>query len=227
MKTDDAGSIVMTTQNEKYHCPLCSDSGGKLFFEDKIRIYIRCSDCKLVFVPKRCWLSAEEEKAVYDLHENNADDTGYRQFLSRLSVPLLKRIGHQKMGLDFGCGPGPTLSMMLEEQGQQMRLFDHFYNNDPSVLAIFYDFICSTEVVEHLCYPNKEFTTLFSILKPGGWMGIMTKLVRDQQAFSKWHYIQDRTHICFYSRETFEYLADRFSADVEFIKDDVIIFHKR
>lgn len=217
-------------------CPLCGDeSVGNIgpFFEDRYRVYLRCSNCQLVFVPECDWVTAEEEKAIYDLHENNAEDDGYRTFLSRLSNPLLERLNqnptgqHKQQGLDFGCGPGPTLSVMFEEQGKDMALYDHFYYNESSVLDSTYDFICATEVVEHLCRPNKEFTTLFSLLKQGGWMGIMTKLVRDQQAFSKWHYIQDRTHICFYSRETFNYIAERFNADVEFVMNDVILLRKR
>jgi 16S rRNA G1207 methylase RsmC len=37
--------------------------------------------------------------------------------------------------LDFGCGPGPTLSILLAEQGQQVDLYDPFYHDDPSVFA--------------------------------------------------------------------------------------------
>lgn len=55
----------------------------------------------------------------------------------------------------------------------------------------------------------------------------MTKMVIDRQAFRQWHYIRDMTHICFYSRGTFEYLAKRFHAQLEFVAKDVILFHKK
>jgi hypothetical protein len=55
----------------------------------------------------------------------------------------------------------------------------------------------------------------------------MTKLVSDKAAFTRWHYIRDLTHICFYSRATFRYLARRFDADLFFSGDDVMFLHKR
>lgn len=208
------------------HCPLCGCEDLELYFEDKNRIYLCCFYCTLVFVPKPYWLSAEDEKAIYDLHENDARDPGYRQFLSRLSTPLLERLGSKKKGLDFGCGPGPTLSVMLEEAGHRVELFDPIYYNDPKVLNKEYDFICATEVVEHLRDPDKEFTSLFRMLKRGRWLGIMTKLVIDRDAFSHWHYIRDLTHVCFYSRSTFEYLAKRFGAELDFVANDVVLLKK-
>jgi len=208
-------------------CPLCRRKDLAPFFEDQKRIYLSCLNCELVFVPKTYWLSPEEEQAVYDLHLNDVQDPGYRRFLSRLSAPLLKNLSRNQKGLDFGCGPGPALAAMMEEAGHEMALFDPFYYNTPEVLLNPYDFITTTEVVEHLRDPHGVFDTLFSILKPGGWLGIMTKQVIDLDAFSRWHYIRDMTHICFYSRPTFEYLARRFNAALDFAGNDVILLNKK
>ena len=209
------------------HCPLCSSEYPDSFHEDKYRIYLRCSNCKLVFVPERYWLSAEEERATYDLHVNDSEDQGYRQFLSRLSAPLLEKLNSNQKGLDFGCGPGPTLSVMLEEQGHQVDLYDPFYYNDPAVFSREYNFICATEVVEHMRDPNKDFVAMFKMVKPGGWMGIMTRLVDDKEAFTQSRYIRDMSHICFYSRSAFEYLAQRFNAELNFVEDNVILLNRK
>lgn len=217
----------MSTKNDEPHCPLCHCEDVNSFFEDRRRAYLRCDHCKLVFVPGRYWLSAEDERATYDLHENNPHDEGYRRFLSRLTEPLLERLEPNQKGLDFGCGPGPALSVILEEQGQQMDLYDPLYYNDPSVLSKAYDFITATEVVEHMHDPDSEFTLLFDMLRPGGTLGLMTKLVIDLNAFKKWHYIHDMTHVCFYSRSTFEYLALRFNADLRLMANDVILLNKK
>ena len=72
----------MKTHSEETPCPLCNREKVDLFFEDKNRTYLSCIYCKLVFVPKCFWLNAEDEKATYDLHENNSQDQGYRKFLS-------------------------------------------------------------------------------------------------------------------------------------------------
>lgn len=180
----------------------------------------------LVFVQKQFWLGSSAEKAIYDLHENNAQDLGYRKFLSRLSIPLLNKLSLNQKGLDFGCGPGPALSFMLEEEGQNVDNYDPIYFNNQTLLDNQYDFICATEVVEHLKYPSFEFDRLFSMLKPGGWLGIMTKLVISKEAFSHWHYIQDMTHISFFSQDTFKYLATRFNAGISFIGKDVVLLQK-
>ena len=60
----------------------------------------------------------------------------------------MERLEAQSYGLDFGCGPGPTLSLMLEGQGHQLALFDIYYADNPLLLQGSYDFITGTEVVE-------------------------------------------------------------------------------
>ncbi len=217
----------MITKDEMPHCPLCSSEDIVLFYEDKIRCYFRCMYCMLVFVPKRYLLSAEDEKATYDLHENDVKDQGYRHFLSRLSMPMIEKLGPKQKGLDFGCGPGPALANIFLKHGHEMDLFDPFYHNDTSVFQKEYDFICATEVVEHLRNPNKEYMRLFKMLKSGGWLGVITKLVIDENAFRNWHYIRDMTHICFFCRSTFEYIAQRFDAELSFVADDVILLKKK
>lgn len=187
---------------------------------------MQCPNCSLVFVPKSFHLTSEDEKAVYDLHKNDVFDEGYRRFLSRITRPLSEQLTQGARGLDFGCGPGPALSKMMEENGFDMSLYDPYYDNNQEMLNQRWDFITATEVVEHLSSPGKEFRRLFTILKDCGTLGIMTKLVIDREAFARWHYIHDQTHICFYSRETFKYLAAEFNTELEFIGNDVILMRK-
>lgn len=207
-------------------CPLCEDEYSAHYYKDKKRDYFQCSRCKLVFVPAIQRLDNESEKAIYDKHENDPSDEGYRRFLSRFSQPLIEKISPESTGLDFGCGPGPVLSMMLQEAGHNMTLYDTYYYPNKQVLECSYDFITATEVIEHLYYPNKVWQQWLNLVKPGGWIGVMTKLVRDVEAFSTWHYKNDLTHVCFYSRETFHYLAERDKLQLEFVGNDVILLRK-
>lgn len=206
-------------------CPLCGTDKTEDYCEDRKRPYLHCSICDLVFVPPEYHLSSELEKSEYDLHDNNPGDSGYRKFLSRLADPLLEKLKPGQKGLDFGCGSGPTLSVMMEEAGHRVDLYDLYYFKDKSVFTKKYDFITSSEVVEHLSDPQQVFYQIFKMLKPGGMLGIMTKLVKDRDAFSQWHYTQDPTHISFFSRGTFKFLAGKYSAEVEFIGNDVIILY--
>jgi methyltransferase family protein len=206
-------------------CPLCKSLGNEEFFRDKKRIYLRCSVCNLIYVPREFYLSNEAEKAEYDLHQNNPDDSGYRRFLTRMFDPINERLQAGSHGLDFGSGPGPTLSVMFEEAGHTMALYDKFYASDSTVLNKEYDFITATEVVEHLHKPKIELDRLWGCLKPGGVLGIMTKLALGLEEFTTWHYKNDMTHVCFFSKATFEWLAEEWQAEVRFVHKDVILFH--
>ncbi|BBI49363.1 hypothetical protein HORIV_17840 [Vreelandella olivaria] len=89
---------------------------------------------------------------------------------------------------------------MFAEQGHPMAIYDLFYAPDASVLTQIYDFITATEVVEHLAQPGKVLTQLAAQIAPGGYLGLMTKRVTSPQAFARWHYISDPTHISFLVR---------------------------
>jgi SAM-dependent methyltransferase len=207
------------------NCPLCQKGEGKLFFENG-RSYFRCSQCALVFVPPHQFLSLEAEKAVYDLHENSPDDPGYRLFLGRLFEPVSRLLTPNSSGLDFGSGPGPTLSVMFADAGHTMHLYDPFYAPDTRWLHRQYDFITASEVVEHLRQPREALDRLWSCLKPNGVLGIMTKRVIDRDAFSRWHYKNDPTHICFFSTETFVWLANYWGAELTVVGQDVVVLKK-
>jgi 2-polyprenyl-3-methyl-5-hydroxy-6-metoxy-1,4-benzoquinol methylase len=104
-----------------------------------------------------------------------------------------------------------------------VALYDSFYLPDADVLEDSYDFICATEVVEHLHRPGAELARLWALLKPGGWLGLMTKLVRDRPAFAGWHYKNDPTHVCFFSEHTWHWWAQRQGTPLQIAGADVIL----
>ncbi|MBV10683.1 class I SAM-dependent methyltransferase [Rubinisphaera sp.] len=208
------------------YCPLCN-SISEFYHRDISRLYFQCLTCSLVFVDRENLPTPETEKRHYDLHENRPEDAGYRKFLSRLFTPMNEQLNPSSRGLDFGCGPGPTLSLMFAEAGHSMEIYDPFYAPDQSVLNRRYDFITVSEAVEHFHEPQRELSLLWSLLKPQGWLGIMTKRVRDLDSFRNWHYKQDPTHVCFYSLKTFRWLADAWKAELIITGDDVILIGKR
>ena len=209
------------------NCPLCTAEEVVEYHRDQRRAYLQCSVCQLVFVPEGFHLSNDQEKAEYDLHENDPQDLGYRSFLNRLAKPLLATLQPGSQGLDFGSGPGPCLSLMLEEQGHTVALYDLYYANHPELFESQYDFITATEVVEHLAKPLFELDRLWGMLKPGGQLAIMTKLVASPEKFANWHYKSDPTHISFFSVTTFDYLGQLWGSAPQFIGADVIIFQRQ
>ncbi len=208
------------------NCPLCGSNHIESYFSNKDSKYLICSECELVFSPDEFHLNETEEKSRYDLHRNNPKDERYRKFLSKIFNPVLRCLSPGDVGLDFGSGPGPTLSLMFSEQGYKVDLFDKFYANNESIFNNKYNFITSSEVVEHLGNPGVELNRLFNMLDNGGVLAIMTQMLSSDINFSSWHYKDDPTHVCFFSKNTMKYLAKSWQVDVSFYGDDVALFFK-
>jgi len=227
-----AGYVNLSGLMTKQQCPLCFSETAKPFFADGKREFFQCLECDLVFVPPEFYLSAEEEKARYDFHSHSLEDSGYRNFLNRLFQPLEKKLAPGARGLDFGCGPGPVLSLMFEEAGYTCDVYDPYYANDPTVFDRQYDFLACSETMEHMFRPGEEFERFVSLVKPGGWIGIMTQLHDEAPVpFDRWHYKDDDTHVCFFSKKSFQTLetcaatgGKTYGLRVEFHSDSVILF---
>jgi len=207
-------------------CPLCLESTITHYHQDKLRDYWQCLHCHLVFVKSQDRLNTDDEKAIYDKHENSFDDLGYQNFLNKLLIPLTNKLKSKASGLDFGSGPGPAILTMMANKGFRMVNYDPYYANNPEVLKQQYDFITCTEVIEHLYHPHQELTLLCQMLKDNGLLGIMTKRLINFEKFRSWHYKNDPTHVCFYSDLTFEYIAEKWGYKLEIINSDSVILHK-
>ncbi len=166
----------------------------------------------MVFVPREYFVTPEQEKARYDLHRNEPTDIGYVNFLSRLMGPIRERLKPGSRGLDFGSGPGPVLREMFKKAGYPMEIYDPFYAPDKSVLDRQYDFVTATEVFEHLREPTETLKRIWATVRPGGWLGVMTQPLPPKEAFSRWSYKSDPTHILFFSPRVFKWLAFRWNA---------------
>ena len=205
-------------------CALCSSDDTRLFHESENREYHHCQVCDVVFVPSSFFVSTVDEKAKYDNHKNTPEDKGYCTFLDKLLIPLQKHLKEGDEGLDFGSGPGPTVSIMMNARGYKMDIYDIFYHDKPAVFEKQYDFITSTEVIEHLHNPLQEIEKLWGCLKEGSVLGLMTAFrVED---FSTWYYKRDLTHIIFFTPRTFEWLAKKLGARVTIPESGVVILKK-
>ncbi|TQV74909.1 class I SAM-dependent methyltransferase [Aliikangiella marina] len=213
-------------QFDSNSCPLCLNDDHDFYHEDRKRVYLQCKCCHLVFVPQCFHLDAQAEKAEYDRHQNDPQDAGYQKFLSRTTEPLFNQLPQGATGLDFGCGPGPAISVMAERHGFKVCNYDIYYYPDVRQLEKRFDFVTMTEVIEHLAEPFKILNLIDKILNSGGILAIMTKRVIDKNAFSRWHYKNDPTHIAFYSVPTFEWIGGRRGWKLQVIDNDVVFFLK-
>lgn len=207
-------------------CPVCESGHLMPFRVVAGKAYLRCPECSATVMEAGCRLSTDEERAIYELHDNLPGDAGYRRFLAKVSEPLIKKLASDAQGLDFGCGPGPVLAAMLGDAGYKVALYDPFFHPDRSALNQRYDFITCTEVVEHLHRPAEVFRQLDALLKPGGWLAIMTCFQTDDDRFDHWHYRRDPTHVVFYREQTFAWLAGHYGWRLEIPRKDVALLQK-
>lgn len=208
-------------------CPLCREHQTFWLVQVEQRDYYRCPTCQLRFLDPDAHPGPEAERAVYDLHQNDPADPGYRRFLAQLAEPLLKKLPPDSRGLDFGCGPGPALAAMMIEAGHRVALYDPLYVPDAGVLEGHYDFVTCTEVAEHFHDPAREFERLDALLRPGGWLGIMTRFQTEDDRFADWHYRRDPTHVVFYRTETMEWLGQRYGWEIETWPPGIVVARKR
>lgn len=216
-------------------CPLCGQAEVPFWLHETrrgqpARDYHRCPDCALIFVPPRFHLDRAAEKAEYDRHCNDPADQGYRRFLARLVEALCPHLPAGARGLDYGCGPGPVLSQLFAAAGFACADYDPLYRDDPALLGLRYDFIASTEVFEHFAAPAAEIQRLLSLLKPGGWLAVMTRRSDGlavqggmETAFARWHYSRDPTHIAFYADRSFAWIAERWGLALQLAGQDIAL----
>ena len=119
-----------------------------------------------------------------------------------------------------------THSTGVTERGFPTQDYDPFFAPDRGLLDGHYDFVTCSETVEHFHDPAAEFERLHRLVRPGGWIGVMTQRV-DERLSPSWGYLRDPTHVCFYSIATMRWIASRFGWTVEVPTSDVVLFRSR
>ena len=207
-------------------CNICRSNAVSSFETLDRKKYWSCNVCGGKYLDKSYFIDTAEEELRYLEHNNDIQDKEYRAFLSKLSDPLKEKLSLGAHGLDFGCGSGPALADILTQEGFKVSLYDPFFYPNKNVLSKQYDFITCTETAEHFHDPFKEFNTLNDLLKPRGWLGVMTSFLTSDEMFESWHYRRDPTHVTFYCENTFEVIASQRSWKCEIKSKDVVLLQK-
>ena len=207
-------------------CIVCGHHSTKRIQTLDSRIYWHCQACSASFLDPSFYIAPDNEKERYLEHNNHIHDEAYRTFLTRLANPLKEKLSLGDTGLDFGCGHGPALADMLTCDGFEVDLYDPFFFPDQKIFSKKYNFITCTETAEHFHCPHKEFSTFDDLLKPGGWLGIMTSFLPLDQNFEGWYYRRDPTHVTFYSEKTFSVIAEQRNWQYEIPSKDIVLLRK-
>ena len=200
-------------------CQLCNKK-TQSFIDRKTNIkYYQCADCEYIYKSPEYHQDLSTQKERYNLHENDENDAGYQAYFKRFLAFILPLVAQPETALDFGCGRSSLLALLLEKEGISCDYFDPIYHPNTLDENKKYELIVSTEVFEHLHQPREVFESLLGRLEKGGFLALQTQFhPNDSEAFKKWYYHQDPTHIVFFTAQTFKVLCKEYG--VGFIKDN-------
>lgn len=189
--------------------------------------YWVCGQCDYIFRDFSERLAPPAEKVRYEMHEN-IESPGYRRFLLpvvEVTLKYLDTISHP-VGLDYGSGPTPFLSRLFAEKHIELICYDPFFAPDEKVFERTYDFVTSTEVFEHMYEPRRDLNRIVSILKPGGLLVVMTSIPPAEEIFKTWSYRRDETHVGFFSRRSFAYIAREWNFEILDSHENIWVMRK-
>ena len=196
-------------KNKQRSCPLCFSPSNGFSCTDKT--YYHCPECDLIFLDPLFRPHREKEKERYESHNNTLDNKGYVEMFEKfIEKAVLPFTSHPCQALDFGCGPGPVLKVLLERKGITTEIYDPFFAPREFSLGNKYDLITCTEVLEHAFDPLKTWNFFLNHLKTGGHLSLMTLFHPSPAGFQDWWYKNDPTHVTFYSLETFYWIENNF-----------------
>ena len=210
-------------------CKICNSSTASMADSKTLKIYHKCFVCSYTFLDERFYIDQEREKKHYDKHHNSFESLGYvKMFEDLIEEFVTPQKQYIKTALDFGCGEGEVLPILLEKNKITCDRYDLFYFPQKVYEGKKYDLIVSTEVFEHLQNPLDVFSKLLLHVEKNGYLLLMSAFhPNDDEEFLKWWYIRDITHIGFFNLTTFEKIAD--DLNLKIIKHNfknIILFQK-
>jgi len=194
-------------------CTICNNTTTPI--DSGKKRYYRCQNCDFIFLDHSQILDSKTEKIRYLFHNNTIENLGYVKMFEKFFDKIFPLMAKVKTILDFGCGPGPVMAELLKRKGYEVFLYDIYFNDIKQNLENEYDLIISTEVFEHLKDPKRVMQQLVKIIKPNGYLALMTRFhPEDSEKFKSWYYKADETHIGFFTPQTFKYLANEFNLKI-------------
>jgi len=181
----------------------------------------KCLNCELIFKDPSVFPSQKNEKARYDTHNNDAEDSKYLDYLKRLFDLTSIESGSI---LDYGCGPSKGLAALVKKEkfkNLSVDSYDPYFFREAD-LSKKYDLIFASEVFEHFFDPKKEIQKILLMLSPKGKLAVSTEF-HDDKAISEWWYARDPTHVVFYGRKTFEWMAEFYQLKIDCLKSPHMI----
>lgn len=91
-------------------CTLCDGETVDFHLWEK-RKFVRCKNCRAIFLHPNSYLNSIEERGHYLLHNNDVTDPRYKKFLSPITTRIRKEFSDNSKGLDLAVGQGLLLPL--------------------------------------------------------------------------------------------------------------------
>ena len=210
-------------------CKICSQEAVSFFDEGMQVETYWCEECHFCFKDEKSIISLEAEQKVYEQHENSIENAGYvamfRDFIMKTITPHKDEIQNI---LEFGSGPTPVLSQILTQDGFNVHSYDKFFAPQKIYKNKVYDLITSTEVIEHIAEPHELFDFFNQHLRSGGYLALMTQfLPQEREAYLKWWYRRDPTHLSFFTPKALQHLAQQHGFNLHYHDDKKVILLRK
>jgi SAM-dependent methyltransferase len=214
----------------KLLCPLCHENKFKEFWAMGGYQLVRCLNCGMVWDP----FPPENLESVYDKNYfiNNNPKGGYANYFEGMSInrktfyERIKRINKRTIGkdrmLDVGSALGDSLIeakklgwkelygvelskyAAIESKKRELKisigtLYSARYPSN------YFDIVTIQDVIEHVKDPEKELKEIYRILKPGGYVFIVTPDVDGFWAKflgQFWYHFKPGEHIMYFSQKS-------------------------
>ena len=221
-------------------CRLCGNESVPWARDEAGGRYERCPRCDAVQLASAHLPSSEEERARYLLHDNDPDNIDYRRYVrGYIESSVIPYLPPDAEVLDFGSGPTPMLSALLEGERVSVRSYDPFFAADRACIEgeRRYDAIVALEVLEHLHHPDRELDRLLRLLRPSGVLMVRTgifhpkegsEFASEPEQFLHWWYRRDATHVWFLTLATVRWIEERYALRlIHHRAGDELVFRRR
>ena len=171
------------------------------------------------------YVSLEDEKERYDEHHNDLSDPNYYAYQTKILELFVRPNLKKGSVLEFGCGQERVFEKLLLDY--KVSSYDLFYHPNEVIFEQRFDHIVTIETVEHFKHPFDEFSRFHRLLNDQGHLIVMTQFKPSFDLFDDWWYIRDKTHICFYDLNVFDYLAKAIGFEIVYTNHKNFIVLKK
>lgn len=223
-------------------CPFCEDTDHRFEFATNQYNLVQCGTCELVYKSE----SSEASELAINQELYTDDFVERRQWGKKRLFNVAKRrlealksqIPDGGRILEIGCGTGEFLQLARTE-GYKVEAVDmsksvcHYVENRLGIpcfngtLQEFhpdhkdYDAIVAFDIIEHLVEPNVFLKQLLNRLGPSGvlFLEMPNWQCLEQSVFGHlWNMINIRDHVSFFSKKSWETVANRMKLKINFIQ---------